>query len=129
MMNIDEEKAKIEIADSNEFETQGQTNAKDQEYDFDYIGFENLQLIEISNNNNIIIDTNNQMENNNENIEQNISFPLNTPNEINNVEFLNKKRNLDTKASKSEKEKDLIQKEKTIEAAAASKNMKYSPVA
>ena len=125
MMNIDEEKAKIEIADSNEFETQGQTNAKDQEYDFDYIGFENLQLIEISNNNNIIIDTNNQMENNNENIEQNISFPLNTPNEINNVEFLNKKRNLDTKASKSEKEKDLIQKEKTIEAAAASKNMKF----
>lgn len=125
MMNIDEEKAKIEIADFNEFETQGQTNEKDQEYDFDYIGFENVQLVEISNT--IFIEQNNQVENNNENIEQNIYFPLNIPNGINAVEFLNKKRNLDTKASKSEKEKekDLIQKEKTSGVAAAANDMKF----
>ena len=125
MMSIDEEKAKILISDFNEFETQGQTNAKDPEYDFDYIGFENVQLIEISHD--IFIEPNNQVDNNNENIEQNISFPLNIPNEINGVEFLNKKRNLDTKASKSgkEKEKDLIQKEKTIQADAASNDMKF----
>lgn len=125
MMSIDEEKAKIEISDFNEFETQGQTNAKDPEYDFDHIDFENVQLIEISHD--IFIEPNDQVDNNNENIAQNISFPLNIPNEINGVEFLNKKRNLDTKASKSEKEKekDLIQKEKAIQADAASNDMKF----
>ena len=124
-MSIDEEKAKIVLADFNDFETQGQTNEKDPEYDFDSIDFENVQLIEISHD--IFIEPNNQVENNNENIAQNISFPLNIPNEINAVEFLNKKRNLDTKASKSEKEKekDLIQKEKAIQADAAPNDMKF----
>ena len=122
-MSIDEEKAKIVLADFNDFETQGQTNEKDPEYDFDSIDFENVQLIEISHD--IFIEPNNQAENNNENIAQNISFPLNIPNEI--VEFLKKKRNLDTKASKSEKEKekDLIQKEKAIQADAAPNDMKF----
>ena len=84
-----------------------------------------MQLIEISHD--IFIEPNDQVDNNNENIAQNISFPLNIPNEINGVEFLNKKRNLDTKASKSEKEKekDLIQKEKAIQADAASNDMKF----
>ena len=72
MINFDEEKAKIELADSNEFEVEGQTNAKDQEYDSNYIDFENVQLVEISNN--IFIEPKSQVENNKETIEQNISF-------------------------------------------------------
>ena len=115
MINLNEEKSKIELADSNEFEVEGQTNAKDQEYDSYYIDFENVQLAEISNN--IFIEPKSAVENNNETIEQNIFFPLNTPNEINinTVDFLNKKGNPDTKITKSEKEKDFLQKEKTVQ--------------